>query len=205
MFHSPKQTPVTTWPIRCSHTCTTNTCTRDVCQEASCTVISYTMMTSSNGSFFCVTGPLCGEVTGHRWIPLTKASDAELWCFLRSAPWIIGWVISSACALNNRLSKQSWGWWFETTLRSLWRHCSDNWLMYNRTFVQPDIRTTDRCTTDTCKTRQLYNWISVQWVVEKKLTFVHLLCAMIFSLCIYICKSMRTNGHKRLTVQVSIF
>ena len=22
----------------------------------------------------------------HRWIPLTKASDAELWCFLRSAP-----------------------------------------------------------------------------------------------------------------------
>ena len=24
-------------------------------------------------------------VTGNRWIPLTKASDAELWCFLRSA------------------------------------------------------------------------------------------------------------------------
>ena len=24
--------------------------------------------------------------TGHRWIPLTKASDAELWGFLRSAP-----------------------------------------------------------------------------------------------------------------------
>ena len=25
--------------------------------------------------------------------------------------------------LNNRLSKQSWGWWFETPWRSLWRHC----------------------------------------------------------------------------------
>ena len=25
-------------------------------------------------------------ITGHRWVPLTKASDAELWCFLRSAP-----------------------------------------------------------------------------------------------------------------------
>ena len=25
--------------------------------------------------------PLCGEATGHRWIPCTKASDAELWCF----------------------------------------------------------------------------------------------------------------------------
>ena len=23
-------------------------------------------------AFFCVTGPLCGEFTGHRWIPLTK-------------------------------------------------------------------------------------------------------------------------------------
>ena len=28
----------------------------------------------------------CGESTGHRWIPPTKASDAELWCFLWSAP-----------------------------------------------------------------------------------------------------------------------
>ena len=24
--------------------------------------------------------------------------------------------------LNKRLSKQSWGWWFETPLRPLWRH-----------------------------------------------------------------------------------
>ena len=34
---------------------------------------------------FRVTGHLCREFTGHRWIPLTKASDAELWCFLWSA------------------------------------------------------------------------------------------------------------------------
>ena len=39
------------------------------------------MMTSSNGNIFRVTGPLCGKFTGHRWIPLTKASDAELWCY----------------------------------------------------------------------------------------------------------------------------
>ena len=44
------------------------------------------MMTSSNGNIFCITGPLCGEFTSHWWIPLTKASDAELWCFLWSAP-----------------------------------------------------------------------------------------------------------------------
>ena len=50
------------------------------------------MMTSSNGNIFHVTGSLCGEFTGHRWIPLTKASDKELWCFLWSEPWINGWV-----------------------------------------------------------------------------------------------------------------
>ena len=43
------------------------------------------MMTLSNGNIFRVTGHLCGEFTGHRWIPRTKASDAELWCFLWSA------------------------------------------------------------------------------------------------------------------------
>ena len=43
------------------------------------------MMTSSDGNIFRVTGHLCGEFTGPRWIPHTKASDAELWCFLSSA------------------------------------------------------------------------------------------------------------------------
>ena len=30
--------------------------------------------------------PFVGEFTGPRWIPLTTASDAELWCFLWSGP-----------------------------------------------------------------------------------------------------------------------
>ena len=58
-------------------------------------------MTSSNGNIFRITGPLCVELTGIRWFPLTKASDAELWCF----PW------------SRRL-------WFETPSRLLWRHCN---------------------------------------------------------------------------------
>ena len=64
------------------------------------------MMTSSNGNIFRVTGHLCGEFTGHRWIPHTKASDAELWCFFD-------------LSVNKRLSKQSWGWWVETP----WHSC----------------------------------------------------------------------------------
>ena len=70
------------------------------------------MMTSSNGNIFRVTGHLCRVFTGHRWIPRTKASDAERWCFLD-------------LRLNKRLNKQSWGWWFETASHSLWRHCNE--------------------------------------------------------------------------------
>ena len=44
------------------------------------------MVTSSNGNIFHVAGLLWGESIGHRWIPLTKANDAELWYFLWSMP-----------------------------------------------------------------------------------------------------------------------
>ena len=50
------------------------------------------MMTSSNGNIFRITGPLCWEFTGPRWIPLTKASDAGLWCFSLISPWTNDWV-----------------------------------------------------------------------------------------------------------------
>ena len=35
------------------------------------------MMTSSSGNIYRVTDPLREETIGHRWIPLTKAIDAE--------------------------------------------------------------------------------------------------------------------------------
>ena len=38
----------------------------------------YLIITSSNGNTFRVTGPLCVELTGDRWIPLTKTSDTDL-------------------------------------------------------------------------------------------------------------------------------
>ena len=47
-----------------------------------------------------------------RWIPRTKASDVELWCFF------------DLC-LTKKLSKQMWGWWFEMPLCPLWCHCND--------------------------------------------------------------------------------
>ena len=69
------------------------------------------MMTSSNGNIFRISDLLCGEFTGPRWIPSTKAFDAELWCFLYLRP-------------NKQLSEQSWGWWIETPSCSLRRHCN---------------------------------------------------------------------------------
>ena len=44
------------------------------------------MIPSTNGNIFCITGSLWGESIDDRWIPLTKAGDAELWCFLWCAP-----------------------------------------------------------------------------------------------------------------------
>ena len=73
---------------------------------------TYYMMTPSNGHIFRVTGHLCEEFTGNRWIPRTKAAQVT-----RS------FDVFFDLRLNNRLSKQLWDWWFETPSRSLWRHC----------------------------------------------------------------------------------
>ena len=75
------------------------------------------MKTSSNGNIFRVTGPLCGEFTGHRWIPaqrpVTRNFDVFFYLNKRS---------QRLWAMNKRLSKQSWDWWFETPPCPLWRH-----------------------------------------------------------------------------------
>ena len=69
-------------------------------------------MTSSNGNIFRVTGPLCGEFTSHRWIPLIKGQWRRVLIFSLIYAWIIGWV-------NNRETGD-----FDTQLRSLWRDCN---------------------------------------------------------------------------------
>ena len=71
-----------------------------------------------------VTDPLCEQFTGYRWIHLTKASDAELWCFLWSAPRINGWI-------NNREQ------WVNCTLSSV-RSCCIH-LSVVREMLKPSI------------------------------------------------------------------
>ena len=79
--------------------------------EHFCYKMVHCMMTSSNGNIFRVTGHLCGEFTRTGEFPAQRAVTRSFVFFdLR---------------LNKRLSKQSWGWWFETLSHPLWRHCND--------------------------------------------------------------------------------
>ena len=54
-------------------------------------------------------------VRGIHWSPVNSTHKGQ---------WRGALMFSLICALNKRLSKQSWGWWFETLLCSLWRHCN---------------------------------------------------------------------------------
>ena len=65
-------------------------------------------MTSSNGNIFRVTGPLCGEFTGPGEFPTQRPVTRSFDVFFD-------------LRLNKRLSKQPWGWWFQTPSWSLWR------------------------------------------------------------------------------------
>ena len=65
----------------------------------------YVMMTSSNGNIFRVTGHLCGPGEFRTQKPVTRSFD-----------------VFFDVRLNKRLSKQWWGWRFETLSRPLRRH-----------------------------------------------------------------------------------
>ena len=67
------------------------------------------METYSESSALCaVNSPATGEFPVQR--PVTRSGD-----------------IFFDPLLNKRLSKQPWGWWYETPSRSLWRHCNVRW------------------------------------------------------------------------------
>ena len=87
--------------------------------------------TSLNGKKIRVTGPLCGNssVTGEFPSQRPVSRSCDVFFDLR---------------LNKWLSKHSWGWWFETPSRSLWRHRNvyrvsghDEWVLLCR--ILPDV------------------------------------------------------------------
>ena len=73
----------------------------------------YYTMTSSNGNSFRVTGHLCGNSPVPGEFPTQRPVTRSFDVFFHLRP-------------NKRLSKQWWGWWFETLSSPLWRHCNEN-------------------------------------------------------------------------------
>ena len=70
------------------------------------------MMASSNENIFRVTGPLCGESLVIGEIPTLRPVTRSFDVYFDLRP-------------NKRLSKHSWGWWFESLSRPLWRKCNE--------------------------------------------------------------------------------
>ena len=108
-------------------------------------LVHCSMMTSSTGNIFRVTGPLCGEFTGQRWIrraqrPVTRSFD----------------VFIDLC-LNKRLSKQSWGWWLETASRSLWSHSNAS---LRNSFE-------DEAPVDEMYRHPIFKWVLVTWFNQR--------------------------------------
>ena len=64
-----------------------------------------------NWKHFRVTRPLCGEFTGPGEFPTQRPVTRSFDVFFD-------------LRLNKQLSKQPWGWWFETPSWSLWRQCN---------------------------------------------------------------------------------
>ena len=73
-------------------------------------------------SLFRVTGHLCGEFTGNRWMPRTKPVKRSFYVFID-------------LRLNKRMSKHWWSWWFEKPSRPFWRHCNVG--TYVRRLISP--------------------------------------------------------------------
>ena len=95
------------------------------------------MMTSSNGNNFRVTGHLCGEFTGNRWIPHTKRPVTRSFDLSLICVWIKGWVnnreagdlrryrahydVTVKCPIKHYPS--AWDFWAITLLElNHWRH-----------------------------------------------------------------------------------
>ena len=82
----------------------------NVQDNAECSVFISIMMTSLNGNIFRVTGPLCGNSPMTVELPSQRPATHNFVFF--------------GLRLNRRLSKQSIRRCFETSSRSLWRHCN---------------------------------------------------------------------------------
>ena len=72
--------------------------------------------------------------------------------------------------LNKRLSKQSWGWWFETLSCPLWRHCNEplykghpRWWPFKRGGLSWEVKQTWFVKNGTWKWTNFANLVRLSW------------------------------------------
>ena len=114
----------------------------------------YFMMTSSNGNIFRVTGPLCGEFTGPGEFPTQRPVTRSFDVFFD-------------LRLNKKLSKQSWGWWFETLSDPLLRQRD---VMFMATLCVEWNDDTNRIVNDHFCCLHLSNLIISKWYTVSQIT-----------------------------------
>ena len=98
-----------------------------------------TILLFSVPHIFSLTGPKCGVRHHRTWHDdvIEWKHFPRYWPFVRgidrspvNSPYKGQWrgalMFSLICVWIHRLSKQSWGWWFETLSRPLWRHSNDH-------------------------------------------------------------------------------
>ena len=86
---------------------------------------SLIMMTLPNGYSFRVTVSLCGVFTGHRRIPITKASDAGLWSFLSIAPeQTVKQTIETPVTWDSITLIMMYRFWWTLMYGNIWTNCT---------------------------------------------------------------------------------
>ena len=107
--------------------------------------------------------PFVRGIHRSRWIPRTETVTR-------------GFDVFFDLRLNKRLSKQSWGWWFETLPRPLWRHskglrCVD--ICFYPWRVKFSEFNASRLLKSTCKTWPLSILSSLRFETLTKLSEIH--------------------------------
>ena len=100
---------------------------------------------------FRVTGHLCGNSPVPGEFPTQR-------------PVMRSFDVFFALRLKKRLSKQSWGWWFETLTRPLWRHRNGNGMMLKNNGISTHVKGS--------------NW-NIQYIRRNMHTVFALLCFVV--------------------------
>ena len=122
-------------------------------------------------------------------IPLTKVSDAELWCFF------------FICTLNKRVSKQSWGWWCETAPRSLM-----SWVVQHIGFIFciVSLKTHLNTITDAVAPK-LSTSIGVSYCLSELLLGFYIKFEEVVFVFRYARKSSRLNDNRRNSIFLKLY